>query len=364
MGDFSGDNMMLAGGRAAPDMANCERPEQGADWHARWLAMQSAYAEYRRSSDALEAAREEDNNLVDTDLLRLTVLERQQRVAFERYMDARIAFLESQFDEFNRPAGDPGDTPTDADGRPVDSRPRSWPGVSRVRAVLEVLAVLLLCTTAFSLMREQTRIRRLEGERDVMRSAILQATQQLQTFRQKLDADPRQLKPSLLVEPVPTTAAMKPVSPHRREVGKAVGEAKATNRRPPTSAGNANRSAVAERSGRVSRGRSLASFSLSPSRKFKRVGPVSILLESVDAQRATATLSVLAEVSRVEVFRVRLSQPVWIKTRDPNRLLGLIADRISGTRLIGRLVEASTGKPDLKATQFHPNTEAPQEPSR
>src|SRR5690348_10137141 len=170
MGDFSGVNMMVAGGRAAPDMANCEEPEQGADWHVRWLAMQSAYAEYRRSSDALEAAREADNNLVDTDLLRLTVLERQQRVAFERYMDARIAFLESQFDELNKPSGDPSDTPRDADGRAADSRPRAWPGVRSVRAVLEALAVLLLCTTALSLIREQTRIRRLEGERDVMRS--------------------------------------------------------------------------------------------------------------------------------------------------------------------------------------------------
>src|SRR5438270_4302027 len=149
---------ILAGGSMS-ELEICEVPEQRDDWHARWLKMQSAYAEYRRSSEALASARQPDDEPVNEGCLRLNMLEADQRVAFERYMDARISFLESRFDEFNKPDVGPPDEAPDAAPPEGGSQLKSWFVMANVRPVLQTLAVLLLCTTAFSLILEQARIR-------------------------------------------------------------------------------------------------------------------------------------------------------------------------------------------------------------
>src|SRR5215470_5318069 len=63
----------------------------GGELHQRWFAMKSAYAEYARASEALEAGGREPDLWDD------------RRDAFERYLEARIAFVETQVDEQNRP---------------------------------------------------------------------------------------------------------------------------------------------------------------------------------------------------------------------------------------------------------------------
>src|SRR4030095_1509812 len=72
--------------------------ERRDDEHDRWLAMQSAYTEYRRASEALECSPEFADDSPTSPGLRLSMLEGQQRVAFERYLEARMEFAESRFD--------------------------------------------------------------------------------------------------------------------------------------------------------------------------------------------------------------------------------------------------------------------------
>jgi len=72
------------------------------DGHDRWLAMQSAHAEYRQASEALECIRRSSGDLSLDERARLTMLEGQQRIAFECYLEARMEFLEFRFDESNR----------------------------------------------------------------------------------------------------------------------------------------------------------------------------------------------------------------------------------------------------------------------
>src|SRR5436305_13396669 len=66
--------------------------------HARWLAMQSAYAEYMRASEEIETTRELTGDLAGPEHCELTLLE-GRRDAFERYLEARLEFLERRFDE-------------------------------------------------------------------------------------------------------------------------------------------------------------------------------------------------------------------------------------------------------------------------
>ena len=70
--------------------------------HDRWLAMQSAYAEYRGSSEALECTRQSANESSTNERSLLTIAVDRQRVAFECYFEARMEFLEFRFDESNR----------------------------------------------------------------------------------------------------------------------------------------------------------------------------------------------------------------------------------------------------------------------
>jgi hypothetical protein len=80
------------------DSDDSQEPEIRNDEHNHWLAMQSAYAEYGRASEALEPTVDSSNG----ERSRLITLEGQQRVAFERYLEARMEFLEFRFDQSDR----------------------------------------------------------------------------------------------------------------------------------------------------------------------------------------------------------------------------------------------------------------------
>jgi hypothetical protein len=114
-------------------------PEDQNEGRDRWLAMQTAYLEYRQASDTLDRTRRSTGELSTGERPQMIVAEGRQRVAFERYLEARIGFLEYRFEETRLPdpnfAGPEHPTPRyrlSASGRPA----------------LEILAVLLLCTTA------------------------------------------------------------------------------------------------------------------------------------------------------------------------------------------------------------------------
>jgi hypothetical protein len=159
---------------ADSDVSN--RSRQRGDDHDRWLVMRSAYAEYKRASEALESADQSIEDSATAELVRLGLLERQQRVAFECYVQARIDFLEFRYDEANRSA--PGHL-TNAE----DSGIRSWLAVGKRH--LSELAMVLLCVTALWLVREHQQVRALETARDELRAALYQTRKEIQLLGQQ-----------------------------------------------------------------------------------------------------------------------------------------------------------------------------------
>jgi hypothetical protein len=96
-------------------------------------------------------------------------------------------------------------------------------------------------------------------------------------------------------------------------------------------------------------------FSLAPSREFKRVGPLSVLVKSIDSQAHAVSLAIVSESVEVNVPLLRVDQPVWVHTAHGHRV-GLVADRITANRIEGHLIEAQS-KADLRASGMRPNLE-------
>lgn len=178
-----------------------------------WRSMQLAYQEYTRASEALEFSASPDNDPYGEERTRL---EMQQRLAFERYLESRMEFLESRFDETNPPGSKRPAPPEPAPRFAFLSRP-----------ALCALAAVLLLTTAFSFARARSRIRDLEASRDDLRARLQQTRDGLQTLSQKVDTwempAPVPIHPA--VQPVVKTPAATP----RRKAGpvrKTSGEAR------------------------------------------------------------------------------------------------------------------------------------------
>jgi hypothetical protein len=109
--------------------------------HNRWLAMQSAYAEYRGTSEALECARQSANESSINERSLLTIAVDRQRVAFECYFEARMEFLEFRFDESNRlGAGRVAPATRDTDHSSIGSAVRRWLAMSFGRRWVKAVA--------------------------------------------------------------------------------------------------------------------------------------------------------------------------------------------------------------------------------
>jgi hypothetical protein len=340
-----------------PDVESCQQPARRDDWHTRWLEMQAAYGEYRRSSEALECTRHSSDDADAGDYRRMAMLEGQQRLAFERYVDARIAFLESRFDEMNRPETG-GSAPHGAAAAAVtaeaekESRIKSWVAVASSRPVLQTLAVLLLCTMSFSLMREQKRVRELEARRDEIRAAPVQMGQELQGPRQKLDASKPAAAPAPLVQLEPSAPVKDPAASTRARAS----QPQAARHARQQQKASANRVPGREPTRRIAEGRASYDFSLARSREYKRVGPLSIWVKSIDPQTRSVSLSILSENIEVNVPSMKIDQPIWVRTAHGHRV-GLVADRITANRLEGHLIENANGDADLRASRTRPTVD-------
>jgi hypothetical protein len=163
-------------------------PMQPGEGHDRWLAMQAAYQDYTTATGVLEAA---DPSVADCRV------EGQQRAAFERYVESRMEFLESRFDECHLPK------PV-----PAGANAAHWP-CAVPRLVLEVLAIMLLCVTALSSVRALRHVRDLEASRDELRATVSRTQDSLQLLTQKLDAPPPPPAPF-------QTVKRRAARPHRR----------------------------------------------------------------------------------------------------------------------------------------------------
>ena len=200
------------GGGFMPELDVSREPERRDDGHDRWLAMQSAYTEYRRASEALECTRQsaDDTN----ERLKLPGLEGLQWLAFERYLETRLEFLEARFDESLRPAV-VAEIPPASETKLSETG--SWLARFKFRGVLEILAAVLLCTMVFSLLREQKRVRDLEASRDELQATLSDTRDSLRLLGQRVGAWAPPQRPELqkVEHTLPAPAHRGPAAPPR-----------------------------------------------------------------------------------------------------------------------------------------------------
>jgi hypothetical protein len=297
--------------------------------HKRWLAMQSAHEEYQRSSEALEYLAPLSRDSTTDERLLKGVLQDRQRAAFERYLDARMEFLEFRFDE-----GERRRTHSLALVRkriPAAVWTASWLKFGNGRPFVSVLAAaMLLCAAALYYVHQQNRVRELEAARNELWAALKQARDEAQapshSRTQTVEYAPEPTR-----RPPPTVVPKPQRLPHKQ----------ASVKIDPISAVQIQSIGA----------RTYYSFSLEPSSQFQRVGPIQISLRSLDVQRSYVSLSIMSGPVKVEVQRLRLSHPLWIGDAQRQQPLELVADRIGGKRLYGRVIE-TRDKPDLRASRL------------
>jgi len=287
--------------------------------HERWLTMQSAYAEYLRVSEVFENSRESTCDSTDPGRCDLTLLD-CRRDAFERYLEARIEYLERRYDEGYRREASLVHRPTRETGE--------LRTVSRLASpkwlIIRGLVVGILSVTMFSFVREQKHVRDLESARDQLRASLSDTREELLSLAKKLDA--RESTKGSAVRQVERAAQLPAPAPQ------------VDGRKP---SGGTRRRRLPERIIKTTSRSDAARgyFSLSRSSQFKRVGPIKVSLKSVDMHRNSVDIFIVSESGKVNVHRLRLNQPVRIKLGDRGQPMELVVDRITANGLSGHLIE-------------------------
>jgi hypothetical protein len=284
----------------------------------RWRAMQTAYADYIRASEVFENSRELNRDSDEPGNCDVTLLD-CRRDAFDRYMEARLNYLEHRYDEGYRREAAIASVPTRETGghRTVSGLARlKWP-------LVPVVLVAILSVTAFSFAREQKHARDLDSVRDQLRAGLNDTRLQLQLLSKRLDAREsteratvRQVENTPQAAPAPSVDRRKPTAATR------------WRRVPEPTINTASRSVAAR-----------GYFSLSRSSQFKRVGPIKMSLKSVDRQRNSVYVSIVSESGKVNLQHLRLNQPVRIKSSYRGQPMELVVDRITENGLSGHLIE-------------------------
>src|SRR5260370_13722931 len=170
------------------------RPE-----HQFWLAMQAAHAQWVNATEALDyliAATPSDVPSPD-ERLRIARAAEEQRIRFEEYIEARLAFSEFQSAQFQsaqiqsaqlQSARDGGAGTESADGEDSEQGFHEialgpWTLRTTSKFALAALAIALLCPAVFGLtyvMHERKQVRDLEAAREAMSAMLTQAPSQTQ----------------------------------------------------------------------------------------------------------------------------------------------------------------------------------------
>jgi hypothetical protein len=213
----------------------------------------------------------------------------QQRVAFQEYIEARLAFAEFLLSKDS------------ASGPPP---PAPWIVRTASRYAVAALTIALLCPALFGvayLLQARRQFRDLEAARDTMNAIVSQVRSQ---------------------PPAPKVEAEKPPAPAPR---------------PP----QPTAPAAAQR--RKTNGASSYEFTLGPASRWARVGPVQVLVPKVDRERNRFDLYVRHGDLQYEKKQVRLREAVWIDFGGTSSPVRVFADRIGKYEVHGSLI--STPRP-------------------
>lgn len=334
-----------------PDGSRAPRSEE----HDRWLAMQSAYADYRNASQALEKENSwaDDSSGGEPELS--VSLEAKQRAAFERYLEARMAYLEFRFDQCD-PRFNSRSELSVARTRPVGAaaffREPFWRSLAAWKFSLPVILAVMLCAMAVSIVGLERQLRDLENGRQEFGATLERTSDMLRLLGRRLEsgeiAQYSAVREVKQVSPAP--ASGKPAAaaqPGWHKPGEARRKPQAALHVTPKKTSG---SAMAF-DGTQSQSLDMRTyrFALPLSSQFKQVGPVKLSIRSMDLRRNAVSLSLVSDVVKLEAQGLRLNQPLWIHVGNGLRPMELVVERISANRLEGRLM-APESRPDLSAS--------------
>jgi hypothetical protein len=281
--------------------ASDERHQPRPD-HDLWLAMQATHAQWMEASRILDEFTASVSCEVPSpgESLRLARASEQQRIAFQEYVEARLAFAEFLLSHGPGAAPQPAPTPQS-----------SWRvGPLSTLAVL-LLAIALLSPAAFCLaylLQVKKQAREVETAREAVNAMLVQVR-------------------TLASTPVSTPATIPaPV------VSKAKQPVSAKPAPPPGT-------------------RNFYTFALAPSARYAPVGPFRVSLYNVDRAHRSFDLSLRLGDFTFERRRIRLNEPIWINLGGGYPSVRVVADRISATAVHGSIVRLS--RPDMPSA---PNT--------
>jgi hypothetical protein len=312
------------------------RPE-----HQFWLTMQAAHAHWTNATEALDcliATTSSDNPSPD-ERLRIARAVEEQRISFEEYVEARLAFSEFQSAQFQavqlQSARDRAAVAEAADGE--DSQRDfheialgPWTLRTTSKFAMAALGIALLCPAVFGItyvMHERKHVRDLDAARGAMSALLIQARSQAQVAVQQASSVP--IAPERPASaPAPKKSVQTPAAGGRwRRVG---------TPRPP------QKKAVLQ--ARQTTQRKSVEFTLAPSERYSRVGPLRVSLHNLDHQHDCFDLSVMLGDFRLDRKRVKRYEAVWINLGGSATPVRFVADRIDRNDVHGYLTT-----PELKA---------------
>jgi hypothetical protein len=274
--------------------------------HELWLSMQSAYDKYRYASDLLTAAASRMPIPISSadENPRMTTLTVEQRAAFESYIEARLQYSEFERDQDRVKTA--GSTTAQWDHQDDGARGMR----NRFRGPLVAaggIALVSVIALSFALLTREIK------SRDPIPAPLSQG---------------RNAFPSVGGKPYGSYAP--PTSMPRNIANPRPSQATRT---------------IARKEQRY------YEFTLTPSRKFEQVGPVSISLRGVDSRRQILDLWVKQEGSKPAKMRVNLKKPIWVTAAGGSRRIELVVTQIQRNRVHGFLNESKSYKSEISSNR-------------
>jgi hypothetical protein len=281
--------------------------------HELWLSMQSAYDKYRYASDLLTAAASRMPIPISSaeESPRMTTLTVEQRAAFESYIEARLQYSEFERDQVRVKTA--GSTTAQCDHQD-DGAPGMRNRFRRPLVAAGGIALVSVIALNFALLTREIK------SRDPISAPLSQGRNDLPSVGGK-----------------PNGSEAPPTSMPRNIANPRPSQARATVAR-------------SEQPSRF-RPHSYYEFTLTPSRRFEQVGPVSISLRGVDSRRHILDLWLKQEGSKPAKMRVNLKKPIWVTAAGGSRRIELVVTQIQRNRVHGFLNESKSYKSEISSNR-------------
>jgi hypothetical protein len=281
--------------------------------------------------------------------------------------------------------------------RNPDEAPRYVSATSLARRGLPLLALLLVCITAASVvyaLRERNHVRELAVSRDAMTAALTQTRSQVDQLSAKMNLleaerqqrvaaaapaldSPRPRRSAVVRVPARKRAAADPrlkkiqdqLAEHQKQIASTQEEMKKSREE---IEGKLD-STRDELNGSIARNhdelvelqkrgeRNYYEFELSKSKQFQRTGPISLSLRKADTKHKRFDLMLLVDDLQLEKKRVNVYEPVLIYLPDRPQPFELVINQVTKNQVKGYLSEPKYKKSELAASASAPAK--PQEPA-